>query len=494
LNEGKQVLYLVPEIALTSQLSGRLWRVFGKKLGVYHSKYSDAERVEVWTKMLGNDPYQVVLGARSSLFLPFRNLGLVIIDEEHENSFKQQDPSPRYHARSSAIMLASFHHAKTLLGTATPSMETYFNVETGKYGVVELKGRFLEMPLPEVEVVNTRELRRKKRMKGLFSPILKEKMEYALNNGEQIILFQNRRGYAPILECRDCGWIPKCERCDVSLTYHKNTGKLTCHYCGFERQMPDVCPSCGSDSMKLVGVGTEQVEEEVKRLFPEARVGRMDTDTTRSRRSHEQIIEDFEMGRTNILIGTQMVSKGLDFKHVRVVGILDADQMLNFPDFRAHERSFQLMVQVSGRAGRQGKQGMVILQTSNPDLPVIKEVLRNDFDAFFRRESEMRQMFGYPPFTRMILIRLRHKDPDVVERAAWRFSQLLFPYFQSRMLGPDKPMISKINHYHYRQLILKAELSVSSIKVKDLLLKAQEEMYQERAYKSVQVLYDVDPA
>ncbi len=493
LDQGKQVLYLVPEIALTTQLSNRLKRVFGCKLGVYHSKFPDAQRVELWKKMLQEDDYQVILGVRSSIFLPFRDLGLIIVDEEHETSYKQQDLAPRYHARNAALVLASLHGAKTLLGTATPSLETYSNCLNGKFGMVELQVRHFDMPMPEIIAVNTKELKRKKIMKSLFSPLLTSKIGEAISNEGQAILFQNRRGYAPVLECKACAWVPKCERCDVSLTYHKYHQKLTCHYCGFEQVLPRKCPSCESDNLALLGYGTEKIEEEVRSIFPEALVSRMDTDTTRSRKSYEQIISDFETRKTNILIGTQMVSKGLDFEHVRVVGILNADQMLNFPDFRAHERSFHLMVQVSGRAGRQGLRGLVVLQTSDPDQPIIQDVIHNNFIGFYRREMALREQFSYPPFTRLIQIRFKHKDVAVVRRAAHYFADAVRPILGGRLLGPDQPSIARINNFHYQQLLLKAEVSASATKVREVLLWAQDALKQELAYKSVQVLFDVDP-
>jgi primosomal protein N' (replication factor Y) (superfamily II helicase) len=493
IQSGKQVLYLVPEIALTTQLANRLKRVFGHSLGVYHSKFPDNERVELWHKMIELDGYQVILGVRSSIFLPFRNLGLIIVDEEHETSFKQQDPAPRYHARSAAIMLASLYGAKTLLGTATPSMETYCNCLSGKFGLVELKSRHFDMQMPEIITVNTKELRRKKRMKGLFSPLLQEKMEEALQAGEQVILFQNRRGYAPMVECKTCGYVPKCERCDVSLTYHKYLDKLTCHYCGFDRDLPKRCPSCDEGEMKFIGVGTEQIEEEVKLLFPDALIGRMDTDTTRSQKSYEQIINDFDSKRTHILIGTQMVSKGLDFRHVRVVGILNADQMLNFPDFRAHERSFQLMVQVSGRAGRHGERGMVIVQTSNPDQQVLWDVVANDYEGFYQRESTLRKQFSYPPFARLIQIKVKHADAPIVRQAALKLKSMLEPYFKSGLLGPDQPIVARINNSFIQHLLLKIDRAIPASKVNEILLLAQDRLKQDRLYKNVHVIYDVDP-
>ena len=381
IEEHKQVLYLLPEIALTVQIMERLHRVFGDRLGIYHSKYSDAERVEIWQKQLSDHPYDVILGARSAVFLPFKNLGLVIIDEEHETSFKQQDPAPRYHARSAAIVLAKMYGAKTLLGTATPSMESYYNAQQGKYGLVELKTRYKGIQLPEIQVVDVKDLRRRKMMSGPFSPQLLAAVREALKNGQQAILFQNRRGFAPMVECKVCGWVPKCKNCDVSLTLHKSINLLTCHYCGYTYPVPTECPNCGSTEIMGRGFGTEKIEDQIAEIFPEAKIARMDLDTTRTRNAYERLIADFSEGRTNLLIGTQMVSKGLDFDKVSVVGILNADSMLNYPDFRAYEHAFMMMAQVSGRAGRKGKRGLVILQTKNPTLPVIGQVVNNDYEG-----------------------------------------------------------------------------------------------------------------
>ena len=380
--QGKQVLYLLPEIALTTQITERLKRVFGCRLGIYHSKFPDAERVEVWQKQLSQDPYDIILGVRSSLFLPFQRLGLVIVDEEHENTYKQQDPAPRYHARNAAIVLASMCGAKTLLGTATPSVESWYNAtEGGKYALVELKERYKEIQLPEIIPVDIKELQRKKRMNGPFSPLLLQYVREALEQKEQVILFQNRRGFAPMIECHTCGWVPKCKNCDVSLTYHKGLNQLTCHYCGYTQPVPRQCPACEGVDLRNRGFGTEKIEDDVKAIFPEARVARMDLDTTRTRTAYERIIHDFQQGRTDILIGTQMVSKGLDFDHVSVVGILNADTMMNYPDFRAYERAFQLMAQVAGRAGRKNKRGRVVLQTKSIDHPIIPQVMHNDFEG-----------------------------------------------------------------------------------------------------------------
>ena len=443
LKEGKQVLYLLPEIALTTQITERLKRVFGKRLGVYHSKFPDAERVEIWRKQL-EEEYDVILGVRSSIFLPFKRLGLVIVDEEHENTYKQQDPAPRYHARSSAIMLASMYGAKVLLGTATPSVETYYNATNGKYGLVELKERYKEIQLPHIECVDIKELAHQKRMKGPFSPLLIKQIHDALERKEQVILFQNRRGFAPMIECHTCGWVPKCKNCDVSLTYHKGLNQLTCHYCGCAYQIPRTCPACGGVDLQHRGFGTERIEDDIQLIFPEARVARMDLDTTRTRTAYERIIADFELGKTDILIGTQMVSKGLDFQCVSVVGILNADTMLNYPDFRSYERAFQLMAQVAGRAGRKNKQGLVILQTKLPDLPVIHQVIRNDYEQLYYDQLAERQLFRYPPYCRLIYVYLKHRKESILDLAADKMAQLLRSGLGERVLGPDKPPIARI--------------------------------------------------
>ena len=443
LERKQQVLYLLPEIALTVQIRQRLQRVFGDRLGIYHSKYSDAERVEIWKKQMSQNPYGVILGARSAVLLPFSNLGLVIIDEEHETSFKQQDPAPRYHARSAAIMLAAKAGAKVLLGSATPCAETWHNARTGKYGYVRLDKRFGDMQMPEINVVDIKDLQHRKMMNGPFSPLLLSSVRRALDNKEQVILFQNRRGFAPMIECRECGWTPRCEACDVSLTFHKALGQLTCHYCGRTYAVPDVCPCCGSHDLRGRGYGTEKVEDKVMELFPDARVARMDLDTTRTRNAYERLISDFSAHRTDILIGTQMVSKGLDFDKVSVVGILNADSMLNYPDFRAYEHAFTMMAQVAGRAGRKGKRGLVILQTKSPELPVIAQVVRNDMEGFYSDLLEERQLFRYPPFYHIINVYLRHKDEPVVCAAADALGTLLRQWFGTRVLGPDKPSVAQ---------------------------------------------------
>ena len=493
LERRQQVLYLLPEIALTVQMRQRLQRVFGGRLGIYHSKYSDAERVEIWKKQMSQNPYDVILGARSAVLLPFARLGLVIVDEEHETSFKQQDPAPRYHARSAAIMLAAKAGAKVLLGSATPCAETWHNARTCKYGYVRLDRRFGDMQMPEITVVDTKDLQRRKMMNGPFSPLLLSSMRRALDNKEQVILFQNRRGFAPMIECRECGWTPRCEACDVSLTYHKNLGQLTCHYCGRTYAVPDVCPCCGSRDLRGRGYGTEKVEDKVMELFPDARVARMDLDTTRTRNAYERLISDFSAHRTDILIGTQMVSKGLDFDHVSVVGILNADSMLNYPDFRAYEHAFTMMAQVAGRAGRKGKRGVVLLQTKSPELPVIGQVVRNDVDGFYSDLMEERQLFRYPPFFHIINVYLKHKDEPTVTAAAEALGALLRQWFGDRVLGPDKPAVARVKAMCIRKMVVKLENGLDRAKVRLYLGKGKDVVLQDNRYKSVGVYFDVDP-
>ena len=493
LERKQQVLYLLPEIALTVQIMQRLQHVFGNRLGIYHSKYSDAERVEIWQKQLSQHPYDVILGARSAVFLPFQNLGLVIVDEEHETSYKQQDPMPRYHARSTAIVLAQMFGAKTLLGTATPSVETYYNAKTGKYGLVELFQRYKGIELPEIQVVDVKDLQHRKMMNGPFSPYLLNKVREALEHGEQAILFQNRRGYAPVIECKQCGWVPHCQHCDVSLTLHRNLNQLTCHYCGYTYQVPTECPACGCHELRTKGYGTEKVEAEVQDIFPEARIARMDLDTTRSRSAYERIISDFASGRTNLLIGTQMISKGLDFDKVSVVGILNADSMLNYPDFRAYEHAFMMMAQVSGRAGRKGKRGLVVLQTKSPDLPIIQQVVRNDYAAHYQSLIAERQQFHYPPYYRLVYVYLKHKQDWVVDTAAAEMASRLRQWFGARLLGPDKPAVAKVKSLSIRKLVLKLELGINMGDVRKYLTLAQQQMLQDKRYVSLQIYYDVDP-
>ena len=493
LEQKKQVLYLLPEIALTVQMMERLQRVFGNRLGIYHSKYSDAERVEIWQKQLSTHPYDVILGARSAVFLPFQNLGLVIVDEEHETSYKQQDPMPRYHARSAAIMLAQMFGAKTLLGTATPSLETYHNAKTGKFGIVELFQRYQGIELPEIQIVDIKDLQHRKMMNGPFSPLLLSKVREALERGEQVILFQNRRGYAPVVECKQCGWVPHCQHCDVSLTFHRHLNQLSCHYCGYTYQVPTECPNCGCIHLQTRGYGTEKIEAEVHDIFPEARIARMDLDTTRSRQAYERIIGDFSSGRTNLLIGTQMISKGLDFDKVSVVGILNADSMLNYPDFRAYEHAFMMMSQVGGRAGRRGKRGLVILQTKSPELPLIQQVVHNDYAAFYRLLIAERQQFKYPPFYRLIYVFLKHRDDRTVETASIEMVSRLRQWFGARALGPDKPSVSKVKSLSIRKLVLKFEPGINMSEVRKYLALAQQQMLQDKRYSSLQIYFDVDP-
>lgn len=493
LKEKKQVLYLLPEIALTVQMTSRLKRVFGNKLGIYHSRYSDAERVEIWKKQLSTSPYEVILGARSAVFLPFQRLGLVIIDEEHEGSFKQQDPAPRYHARSAAIMLASYYGAQTLLGTATPSTESFFNAQTGKYGLVQLQTRYKDIALPEIKVVDVKDLRRRKMMNGPFSPALLAAVRTALEHGEQVILFQNRRGFAPMVECHTCGWVPKCDNCDVSLTLHKNMNQLSCHYCGFTYAVPSQCPNCNETNLRGRGYGTEKVEDLFEQLFPDAKIARMDLDTTRTKNAYERIIQDFSLGKTNVLIGTQMVTKGLDFDKVSVVGILNADAMLNYPDFRAYEQAFTMMAQVSGRAGRKGKRGLVLLQTTSPELPVIGQVVRNDYQAFYTDLLEERRLFKYPPFYRLVYIYLKHSKEQVAETAGIELGSRLRQFFSDRLLGPDRPAVARIKSLHIRKLVLKLEPSLSGEQVRQCLHYAHKEMMKDKKYATLHVFYDVDP-
>lgn len=493
LRKGQQVLYLLPEIALTTQITERLKRVFGHRLGVYHSKFPDAERVEIWKKQLTDESYDIILGVRSSIFLPFKRLGLIIVDEEHENTYKQQEPAPRYHARSAAIMLASMYGAKVLLGTATPSVESYFNARKGKYGLVQLKERYKEIRLPHIELVDIKELTRQKRMKGPFSPVLVKEIRSALDRREQVILFQNRRGFAQMIECRTCGWIPKCKNCDVSLTFHKRLNQLTCHYCGYTQSVAASCPACGGVELLNRGIGTERIEEDIQLTFPDVRVARMDLDTTRSRTAYEKIIADFEQGKTDILIGTQMISKGLDFNHVNVVGILNADTMLNYPDFRSYERAFQLMAQVAGRAGRKDKQGLVILQTKSPELPVISQVLNNDYEQLYEDQLAERQVFRYPPFYRLIYVYLKHRKEDVLEQAAEMAATLLRTGLGNRVLGPDKPPIARIQTLFIKKIMIKVELTASMTKVRDYLKGVQRTLSEDARFRSLIVYYDVDP-
>ena len=532
IDRHEQVLYLLPEIALTVQMMDRLRRVFGNRLGIYHSKYSDAQRQELWQKQLSANPYDIILGVRSSVFLPFRHLGLVIVDEEHETSYKQQEPMPRYHARDVAVMLTQMRNEelemrneggshssfliphfsfgpKVLLGTATPSMESWFNAMPPslgegsgggprKYGLVELTERYKGMELPDIQVVDVKTLIHRKEMKGPFSPILLARIREALEQGEQVILFQNRRGFAPMVECRQCGWVPRCQQCDVSLTVHKGGGSaqrasLICHYCGAVYSVPAECPCCGSKELQAWGYGTEKIEDEIRDIFPEASVARMDLDTTRSRHAYEDIIRDFSEGRTNILIGTQMVSKGLDFDRVSVVGILNADTMLNQPDFRAYEHAFMMMAQVSGRAGRKKKRGLVILQTRQPELPVIRQVVTNDWPAFYDELLQERRDFRYPPYYRLIDIYLKHKDDHVVSTAATTLATQLRQWFGTRLLGPDKPAVARVRQQNIRKMVLKLENGIDGRRVREYLRLAEKQLMADKRYASLLIYYDVDP-
>ena len=494
IDEGKQVLYLLPEIALTVQMTRRLQQVFGSRLGIYHSKYSDAERVEIWKKQLSDEPYDVVLGARSAVFLPFTRLGLVIVDEEHETSFKQQDPAPRYHARSAAIVLARMYEgAKVLLGTATPSMESYYNASTGKYGYVQLTTRYRDVAMPEIKVVDIKDLYRRKMMQGMFSPDLLVAIRAALKAKKQVILFQNRRGFAPMVECKMCGWVPKCKNCDVSLTYHRSMNLLTCHYCGYTYAVPKQCPNCESTELLGRGYGTEKIEDRVHEFFPEARIARMDLDTTRSAGAYSRIINDFSAGRTDILIGTQMVSKGLDFSGVTVVGILNADTMLNYPDFRAYEHAFQMLSQVSGRAGRRDERGLVILQTKSADLPVIRQVVDGDFASFARDLLEERRMFRYPPYWHLVYVFLRHRTEQLVENAAIELASRLRQIFADRVLGPDKPSVARVKTESIRKIVLKLELGIDLNLARRCMMEARSALMQDKRYAAMTVYFDVDP-
>lgn len=495
IDEGKQVLYLLPEIALTVQMTRRLQNVFGSRLGIYHSKYSDAERVEIWKKQLSSEPYDVILGARSAVFLPFMRLGFVIVDEEHETSFKQQDPAPRYHARSTAIMLARMYEgAKVLLGTATPSMESYHNACTGKYGYVQLTSRYKDVAMPEIRVVDTKDLYHRKMMRGAFSPDLLEAMRTALRNKKQVLLFQNRRGFAPMVECKVCGWVPKCKNCDVSLTYHRSMNLLTCHYCGYTYPVPKQCPNCESTELLGRGYGTEKIEDRVRELFPEARIARMDLDTTRSAGAYGRIIDDFSCGRTDILIGTQMITKGLDFSGVTVVGILNADTMLNYPDFRAYEQAFQMLSQVSGRAGRRDERGLVILQTKSADLPVIQQVVAGDFQTFAHDLLEERSMFRYPPFYHLVYVYLRHRNEQLVDSAAIEMASRLRLAFADRVLGPDKPAVARVKTESIRKIVIKLEQGINLPLARQCMAEARTQLLQDKRYAAMTVFFDVDPS
>jgi primosomal protein N' (replication factor Y) len=496
LRQGKQVLYMLPEIALTTQIIERLKRHFGNQTGVYHSRLSDPERVEIWNKLSGADTsgaYKLILGVRSSVFLPFSDLGLVIIDEEHDGSYKQHDPAPRYHGRDTAIMLSSLHGAKTILGSASPSLESYNNAMTGKYGLTQLKVRYGHINLPEIVLANTREAYKRKMMVSHFTPELLNAIDNALGRGEQVILFQNRRGFSPYIECTECGWIPVCVQCAVNLTYHKSIKRLVCHYCGYSTDLPSKCGNCGSSGMATRGFGTEKIEDEIKIVFPSARVARMDQDTTQSRTAFNKLIRAFEEGRTDILIGTQMISKGLDFENLTVVGVLNADNLLHFPDFRSHERSFQMLEQVSGRAGRRSKQGRVVIQTSDPANRIIRLVLRHDYEGMFRMQMEERKAFNYPPFTRMIRINIRHRDRVVLNNFADMIGNELRKLFGKRVLGPESPVISQVQSYYIKTILIKIEREKPPAKAKQLIAQAIEKVEAEKGASALKISVDVDP-
>ena len=490
---GKQVLYLLPEIALTTHIIERLRQYFGTSIGVYHSRFNDNERVEVWQKVLNNE-YKVILGARSAVFLPFASLGLIVVDEEHETSYKQYDPAPRYNARDAAIFLANRYQGKVLLGSATPSFESYFNARTHKYGFAKLTERYGGVQLPLIEVVSIAEETKKKTIQSHFTGVLMQDMQQALINKEQVILFQNRRGYAPVLLCKICAYTPKCINCDVSLTYHKNTGKLHCHYCGYKEDTPSICPACGSTHLEYRGFGTEKVEDELSLLLPDARIARMDLDTTRSRNSLQNILNDLEEKRIDILVGTQMVAKGLDFAEVTVIGIINADSLLKFPDYRANERSYQMLAQVSGRAGRRGKQGKVVIQTYDPGHRVIKQVIENDYEELYLTEMEERRNFKYPPFYRIINLDIKHKDPDMVNNQAIYLANELRKQFGDRVIGPEAPLVSRIRNYYIKSIMLKFEKdSVSINKAKATLRDVITQYQTTKLSKGSVVQADVDP-
>lgn len=493
IGQGRQVLYLLPEIVLTSQLTDRLRAVFGDRLGVYHSKFSDKQRAEVWQRQLSDMPYDIIVGVRSSVFLPFKRLGLVIVDEEHETNFKQQDPAPRYNARNVALYMALHFKAKSLLGSATPSLESYFNARKGKYGLVELTERYGQVSLPQIEVVDIKEVQRKRMMSGPFTPRLLEAMRTALDEKRQVILFQNRRGFAQQIECNVCGWSPRCPHCDVSLTLHKRSGRMTCHYCGYTTEIPSVCPACENDRLKQRGFGTERIEDDIKKEFPDARIARMDMDTTRTRNAYEEIISGFASGETDILVGTQMVTKGLDFDRVRVVGILDAETMLNQPDFRAYERAFQMMSQVAGRAGRRDQQGLVILQTRNADSPIINQVIASDYEAMYQVQMQERRQFAYPPFLRIITIYIKHRHLSVVEMLARELTLNLRSSFGTRVLGPDEPPVGRVQSLYIRRVMLKVEANLPLPQVRSILLATRAELISQSQYSSAHIYFDVDP-
>ena len=495
LEKGKQILFLIPEIALTTQLIERLTVYFGKQIGVYHSRFNSNERVEIWNKVLANDPHEfrVVIGARSAVFLPFQDLGLVIVDEEHESSYKQHDPSPRYNARDIGIVLAHYFKAKTVLGSATPSIESYQNAQEEKFGYVALNERYSQVQLPEIFCADMKKERIEKTVNGHFSNFLLEEIKAALERNEQIILFQNRRGYTPIWTCELCGYSPNCKNCDTTLNYHKHANILKCHHCSYQIPPIGTCPACGSNRLKMLGFGTEKLEDDLALLLPDVRIARMDFDTTRNKNGYLKIIQAFENRTIDILIGTQMIAKGLDFNDVGLVGILDADMMLNKTDFRAFERSFQLMSQVAGRAGRRNKRGRVIIQTGNPDHWVIQQVIAHNYTAFASNEIVERRNYHYPPFYKLIKFTLKHKDRDLISEAANYFSQQLRAIFQERVLGPEFPVIARIQNYYLKEILLKIEHEAPQKKVKERLHELTDQFYSNPKYRSIRIIIDVDP-
>ena len=493
LEAGHQVLYLVPEISLTTQLTDRLRKVFGNRLLVYHSKFSDSERVDIWRKLLHSHEPMVILGVRSSVFLPFAKIGLVVVDEEHEASYKQYDPAPRYNARDAAIMLAHLHGAKTLLGSATPAIDTYYKAQTGKFGLVELLERYQGAQLPDVTVVDMLDSRKRRLTDGLLANPVAENLRHTIKRGRQAIMFQNRRGFAPLIQCTQCGWQPKCQYCDVSMVYHKSIDVMSCHYCGYQMHLPRLCPACGQNSVRIGGYGTERIAEHLHSHFPEARVSRMDLDTTRNKDAYQEIIEDFAGHNTDILIGTQMVSKGLDFANVSMVGVVNADSLLHFPDFRANERAFNMLVQVAGRAGRRNEQGQVFIQTSDAANPLLKFISSQDYSGYYEYELEQRRRFGYPPFTRIIMLYVKHREEAEAARLATRYAGELQKVFGTRVLGPAKPSVARISNYYIQTIMLKIEAVASMIKVKKLLFEIYSRMAADRSFRNAQVYYDVDP-
>lgn len=493
LRQGMQALYLVPEIALTTQLTHRLQRVFGDKVIIYHSKFSDNERVDLWKRMLTDSSPCVVIGARSSIFLPFAKLGIVIVDEEHEQSYKQFDPAPRYNARDAATVLASLHGARTLLGSATPAVETYYKALTGRYGLVTLSERYEGVSLPEIEIIDMSTARRRYAVHGTFADRTLQLSNEALTRGEQVIFFHNRRGYSPLARCKMCGWVPKCENCDVSLTYHRRNDELVCHYCGATYNVPSVCPACKEPGVEKIGYGTERVEDEVERMFPDFKKLRMDLDTTRNKDGYENIIDDFSKRRAQILVGTQMVTKGLDFDGVSVVGVLNADTVINYPDFRATERAFNMLEQVSGRAGRRDTQGIVAIQTTQPGHPLLPFVKSHDYKGYYDMEIAQREEYSYPPFTRLIYIYMKHRDDDILTEMSTIYTNKLYQLFGNRVLGPEEPAVARVQSLYIRKIMLKIEVTASMKKVKEILRRLYEEMHQSPRMKGIILYYDVDP-